>query len=161
MEISNQKTLQRGIPKTKIRGLGDLIKWTLGLVGFHSCAACERRRAWLNRVFPFRRMTPQERVNKAMRQLHSIPIDDDVRAALHLRYKEDIHIFRKAFGQKFEELARDEDKRFQILFFGDDILHCALTPTPHTKVKIRHGDRKQIEKEVKEKTKWKRIKWYA
>ena len=45
------------VPQPPSRGLGDTVAWAIGKVTFglvKPCCACGRRRAWLNRVFPYR-----------------------------------------------------------------------------------------------------------
>ncbi len=46
----------------KSQGLGDTVKKVLEKVGFQSCEACEKRRKWLNKHFPYLDINPTKGV---------------------------------------------------------------------------------------------------
>ena len=146
----------------RFQGLGDTIKWLTSLVGIRTCVACEKRQRWLNKVFPFQWMTPQEKMIAARDRLWSGFSEDKV-AALNLRHQDTIYEFGQIFPSYFQTLAEKKDIRFHILWIEKEVLRCALIPTPGKKVErsLMKSTRQEIVRLIKEYTDFRKVIWYV
>lgn len=148
-------------------GFGDAIKWFTGLFGVVPCAACERRRKWLNKIFPFRFKSYHDRMFIAQNKLWSRNgMSDGESVYLHLKYRDLIEDFFQSFQDKFHELIRQGQVAFHILYIDGSTLHCAMVPPIHGgKFTISKKDRRflrnDIEQDIIKKTKFKKVKWHV
>ncbi|MCK5610069.1 hypothetical protein KAR91_49810 [Candidatus Pacearchaeota archaeon] len=148
-------------------GFGDTIKWFTGLFGIVPCAACERRRKWLNKIFPFRFKSYHDRMFAIQNKLWGRDgMSDGESAYLHLQYRDVIEEFFRVFQDKFHELIRQRQVAFHILYIDGETLHCAMVPPIQGGKftigrKARRLLRNDIEKDILEKTKFEKVKWHV
>ncbi len=149
-----------------INGFGDIISWVTGLFGIMPCAACEKRRKWLNKIFPFRFKTMHDKMFEIQNKLcktNKMSNSDSV--FLHMKHRETIEDFFNVFGDKFENLRNTRDIAFHVLHIDDDVLHCALVPAKYgKKFNISKKEiinmKTSIRDDIIDNTKFKKVRWH-
>ena len=151
------------------KGLGDVIKSFTGIFGFVPCAKCEKRRKFLNKVFPFRRKTPHEKMFNAQNKFwNQDSMSENHSAFLHLEYKDAINEIFGVIGKQCNLM--NQNRIISIHIIGIDLekkeVHVCMVPTKRTNkynmtTKARRSLKKDLTKQIINSTQFKKVRWHV